>query len=171
MPRASDGLIKGALELAVMMSPIGHLLPTILSLQAVEWLEMTQPEQASELQGVLAQLTVVLDKVAVHLPMEERSAGEQKFVVPKPWAAGTVLESIHPVRDSYKFQDTVTIKGSKAIYLRFDPKCSTQYDYDKVQIYSGHPKSLSYKKVTEYGVTRLASVTERCSTVAGRRCQ
>ena len=53
--------------------------------------------------------------------------------VPAPWAAGRTVETIHPVRDNYKFKDTVTIPGARSIFLRFDPRCATQYDYDKVR--------------------------------------
>ena len=27
--------------------------------------------------------------------------------------------------------------GAKSLHLRFDPRCSTQYDYDKLTIYAG----------------------------------
>ncbi|KAL5256674.1 hypothetical protein ACHWQZ_G011808 [Mnemiopsis leidyi] len=69
--------------------------------------------------------------------------------VPAPWAAGRTVETIHPVRDNYKFKDTVTIPGARSLYLRFDPRCATQYDYDKVIIYAG--ASTSSRKVAEYG--------------------
>ena len=73
------------------------------------------------------------------LPAEEggeRSEQFQEYLsslsVPAPWAAGRTVETIHPVRDNYKFKDTVTIPGARSLYLRFDPRCATQYDYDKV---------------------------------------
>lgn len=44
------------------------------------------------------------------------------------------METIHPVRDNYKFKETVHIPGARCLYLRFDPRCSSQYDYDKVSI-------------------------------------
>lgn len=54
--------------------------------------------------------------------------------IPAPWAAGKTVETIHPVRDNYKFKETVHIPGARCLYLRFDPRCSSQYDYDKVPI-------------------------------------
>ncbi|KAI8513245.1 putative E3 ubiquitin-protein ligase HTD4 [Branchiostoma belcheri] len=52
--------------------------------------------------------------------------------IPAPWATGKSVESIHPVRDNYKFRETVQIPGARCLYLRFDPRCSSQYDYDKI---------------------------------------
>ncbi|TRY90504.1 hypothetical protein DNTS_002641, partial [Danionella cerebrum] len=69
--------------------------------------------------------------------------------IPAPWAAGKTVESVHPVRDNYKFKDTVHIPGARCLYLRFDPRCSSQYDYDKLVIYAG-PNTNS-RKVSEYG--------------------
>ena len=42
------------------------------------------------------------------------------------------METVHPVRDNYKFKETVHIPGARCLYLRFDSRCSSQYDYDKV---------------------------------------
>ena len=58
--------------------------------------------------------------------------GYRKIKVPAPWASGRVIETIHPVRDNYKFKETVSFPGAKHLYLKFDPRCSSQYDYDKV---------------------------------------
>lgn len=52
--------------------------------------------------------------------------------IPAPWAAGKTVETVHPVRDNYKFKETVHIPGARCLYLRFDNRCSSQYDYDKV---------------------------------------
>ena len=63
---------------------------------------------------------------------------EQGFLaglkIPAPWASGKTVESIHPVRDNYKFKETVHIPGARCLYLRFDTRCSSQYDYDKVKL-------------------------------------
>ena len=69
--------------------------------------------------------------------------------VPAPWATGRTVETIHPVRDNYKFKETVSFPGANNLYLKFDPRCSSQYDYDKVQLYAGD--STSCTKVSEYG--------------------
>ena len=39
--------------------------------------------------------------------------------------------------------------GAKHLYLKFDPRCSSQYDYDKVIVYAGD--SPSTPRVAEYG--------------------
>ncbi|TSW08319.1 putative E3 ubiquitin-protein ligase HECTD4 [Bagarius yarrelli] len=69
--------------------------------------------------------------------------------IPAPWAAGKTVETIHPVRDNYKFKETVQIPGARCLYLRFDPCCSSQYDYDKLVIYAG--SNTNSRKVAEYG--------------------
>ena len=51
--------------------------------------------------------------------------------IPTPWSSGRTLESVHPVRDNYKYKETVQIPSARCLYLRFDPRCSSQYDYDK----------------------------------------
>lgn len=50
------------------------------------------------------------------------------------WTRSSKVESIHPIRDDYKLTKTVTFKGAKCLYVKFDPRCATQYQYDKVLI-------------------------------------
>ena len=69
--------------------------------------------------------------------------------IPAPWATGRVVETIHPVRDNYKFKDTVSFPGARNLYLKFDGRCASQYDYDKVIVFAGD--STSSPKVAEYG--------------------
>jgi E3 ubiquitin-protein ligase HECTD4 len=68
--------------------------------------------------------------------LEIRDHEEEGFLaglkIPAPWTSGKTIETIHPVRDNYKFKETVHIPGARCLYLRFDPRCSSQYDYDKV---------------------------------------
>ena len=52
--------------------------------------------------------------------------------IPAPWATGKTVETIHPVRDNYKFRETVHIPGARCLFLRFDQRSASQYDYDKV---------------------------------------
>ena len=66
------------------------------------------------------------------LEKQEESGFLTGLKIPAPWARGCTMESIHPVRDNYKFKETVNIPGARCLYLRFDPRCSSQYDYDKV---------------------------------------
>ena len=69
--------------------------------------------------------------------------------MPAPWATGRLVETIHPVRDNYKFKETISFPGAKNLYLKFDPRSSSQYDYDKVLVYAGD--STTAPKVAEYG--------------------
>ena len=39
--------------------------------------------------------------------------------------------------------------GARNLFLKFDPRCASQYDYDKVIIYAGDSSKAS--KVAEYG--------------------
>ncbi|XP_061115937.1 probable E3 ubiquitin-protein ligase HECTD4 isoform X3 [Conger conger] len=102
--------------------------------------------------GTRGKLPPVDDSVRI---LEERE--EPGFLtglkIPAPWAAGKTVETVHPVRDNYKFKETVHIPGARCLYLRFDPRCSSQYDYDKLVIYAG-PNTNS-RKVTEYGGNTL----------------
>ena len=52
--------------------------------------------------------------------------------LPSPWTLGKTVESVHPVFEQYKFEETITFPGAKDLFLKFDEKCSTQYNYDKV---------------------------------------
>ena len=58
------------------------------------------------------------------------------LTVPAPWASGTcrLIETIHLLRNNYKFKETVSFPGARHLYLKFDPRCSSQYDYDKVSL-------------------------------------
>ena len=68
----------------------------------------------------------------VNLHNQEEQGFLAGLKIPAPWASGKTVESIHPVRDNYKFKETVHIPGARCLYLRFDTRCSSQYDYDKV---------------------------------------
>lgn len=73
------------------------------------------------------------------IPRKELDGEQEGFLaglkIPAPWTSGKTVESIHPVRDNYKYKETVHIPGARYLYLRFDPRCSSQYDYDKVSLY------------------------------------
>ena len=85
--------------------------------------------------------------------------------IPAPWASGRMIDTIHPVRDNYKFKETISFPGARHLFLKFDSRCSSQYDYDKVMgvavcvhhpvhplqvmIYAGD--SSKSPKVAEYG--------------------
>lgn len=52
--------------------------------------------------------------------------------VPSPWSRPRKVESPHPLRDDYQCCKTVVLPGVSCLYVDFDPRCATQYDYDKV---------------------------------------
>uniref|UniRef100_A0A8C2Q3W7 HECT domain E3 ubiquitin protein ligase 4 n=1 Tax=Cyprinus carpio TaxID=7962 RepID=A0A8C2Q3W7_CYPCA len=156
------------LEQVTKATMLGHLLPVLLTslmhpnLQTLTLADALMPQ--------LVQLVLYTSQTALllktHSPLfvedspcfyfsfqilEERE--EPGFLtglkIPAPWAAGKTVETAHPVRDNYKFKETVHIPGARCLYLRFDPRCSSQYDYDKLVIYAG-PNTNS-RKVSEYG--------------------
>lgn len=102
----------------------------------------------------------VIDLIGESINLEQveiEDDEEQGFLaglkIPAPWASGKTVETIHPVRDNYKFKETVHIPGARCLYLRFDSRCSSQYDYDKLIVYSG--SNTNSKKVAEYGGNTL----------------
>uniref|UniRef100_A0A671K5X4 Probable E3 ubiquitin-protein ligase HECTD4 n=1 Tax=Sinocyclocheilus anshuiensis TaxID=1608454 RepID=A0A671K5X4_9TELE len=151
------------LEQVTKATMLGHLLPVLLTslmhpnLQTLTLADALMPQ--------LVQLVLYTSQTALllktHSPLfvenspfqilEERE--EPGFLtglkIPAPWAAGKTVETAHPVRDNYKFKETVHIPGARCLYLRFDPRCSSQYDYDKLVVYAG-PNTNS-RKVSEYG--------------------
>ena len=86
-----------------------------------------------------------------------RSSEEKDFMsrikIPTPWAAGKIIESCHPLRDNYKFKETIKIPGARCLFIKFDPRCSSQYDYDKLVLHAG--PSVNSRKVGEYGGNTL----------------
>ncbi|PFX11196.1 putative E3 ubiquitin-protein ligase HECTD4, partial [Stylophora pistillata] len=66
-----------------------------------------------------------------------------------PWLRPRKVESPHPVRDDYQCFKTVVLPGASCLYLNFDPRCATQYDYDKVVVYAGN--NTNGRKVAEFG--------------------
>ena len=84
---------------------------------------------------------------------------EQGFLaglkIPAPWASGKTVESIHPVRDNYKFKETVHIPGARCLYLRFDARSSSQYDYDKVNSSFSHRLIITRLLLMNLKYTRL----------------
>uniref|UniRef100_A0A3B3VAG9 HECT domain-containing protein n=1 Tax=Poecilia latipinna TaxID=48699 RepID=A0A3B3VAG9_9TELE len=159
--------LKG-LEQVTKATMLGHLLPVLLTslmhptLQTLTLADALMPQ--------LVQLVLYTSQTALLLktqsllftedPLPREEAGFLTGLkIPAPWAAGKTVETMHPVRDNYKFKETVHIPGARCLYLRFDARCSSQYDYDKVitlstlVIYAG-PNTNS-RKVTEYGGNTL----------------
>ena len=83
----------------------------------------------------LVQMFDLTCKISQKISQEEDFMSRIK--VPTPWAGGKILESCHPVRDNYKFKETISIPGARCLYIKFDPRCSSQYDYDKLTLHAG----------------------------------
>nr|XP_033812752.1 probable E3 ubiquitin-protein ligase HECTD4 isoform X2 [Geotrypetes seraphini] len=173
--------LKG-LEQITKATMLGHLLPVLLTslmhpnLQTLTMADALMP-QLVQLVLYTSQTALLLKTqlpVFSDMSSSPSSASEQKcklfpdnrmleekeepgfltgLKIPAPWAAGKTVETAHPVRDNYKFKETVHIPGARCLYLRFDSRCSSQYDYDKLVIYAG-PNTNS-RKVAEYGGNTL----------------
>uniref|UniRef100_A0A8D2JD88 HECT domain E3 ubiquitin protein ligase 4 n=1 Tax=Varanus komodoensis TaxID=61221 RepID=A0A8D2JD88_VARKO len=182
---SADGL-KG-LEQVTKATMLGHLLPVLLTslmhpnLQTLTMADALMPQlvqlvlYTSQTALLLKTQSPVFSEVGSppggaseqrsRLFPDERMLEEKEepgfltgLKIPAPWAAGKTVETVHPVRDNYKFKETVHIPGARCLYLRFDSRCSSQYDYDKVRsrklvIYAG-PNTNS-RKVAEYGGNTL----------------
>ena len=103
-------------------------------------------------------------KTAVLIHSLSLSGQDQGFMaglkIPAPWTSGKNVETVHPVRDNYKFKETVHIPGARCLYLRFDPRCSSQYDYDKASAFWDKIWSVVRPAVVVYKVSHL-----KCSTI------
>ncbi|XP_038054835.1 probable E3 ubiquitin-protein ligase HECTD4 isoform X2 [Patiria miniata] len=164
------------LERVVKGTILGHLLPVLITalthenLQSLSLAEALIPQVVkliiltSQVSQMLLKCYQIRDSLAIEDPTSPgpdstptiRATPETPdpgflagLKIPAPWATGKTVECIHPVRDNYKFRETVHIPGARCLYLRFDPRCASQYDYDKVIVYAG-PNSSS-RKVAEYG--------------------
>eukprot|EP00092_Neocalanus_flemingeri_P030552 GFUD01033172.1.p1 GENE.GFUD01033172.1~~GFUD01033172.1.p1 ORF type:complete len:4225 (-),score=861.78 GFUD01033172.1:307-12981(-) len=102
--------------------------------------------KSTTLKSVDPELNYVQDKV----PEEQEEPGFMAGIkIPTPWATGKIVESGHPLRDNYKFKETIQIPGARCLYIRFDTRCASQYDYDKLALHAG--PSTNSRKVGEYG--------------------
>ncbi|OWF52164.1 E3 ubiquitin-protein ligase HECTD4 [Mizuhopecten yessoensis] len=139
----ADTLMPKLVHLVVLTSQAALLLKSQVQAVIQEEMDMESDMEFIDLIGQTINITV----------NELKDKEEQGFLVglkiPAPWSSGKALESIHPVRDNYKFKETVHIPGARCLYLRFDPRCSSQYDYDKLVLYAG--STTTAKKVAEYG--------------------
>nr|XP_032656592.1 probable E3 ubiquitin-protein ligase HECTD4 isoform X6 [Chelonoidis abingdonii] len=156
-----DQRLKG-LEQVTKATMLGHLLPVLLTslmhpnLQTLTMADALMPQlvqlvlYTSQTALLLKTQSPVFSEVGSSpsgtseqkgkLFPDERMLEEKEepgfltgLKIPAPWAAGKTVETVHPVRDNYKFKETVHIPGARCLYLRFDSRCSSQYDYDKVE--------------------------------------
>ncbi|CAB1321868.1 unnamed protein product [Coregonus sp. 'balchen'] len=147
----ADALMPQLVQLVLYTSQVGALKQTVTSLTSMQIFLICTPLVG----GPLGQKTPAAAADDSFRILDERE--EPGFLtglkIPAPWAAGKTVETVHPVRDNYKFKETVHIPGARCLYLRFDSRCSSQYDYDKLVMYAG-PNTNS-RKVTEYGGNTL----------------
>uniref|UniRef100_A0A3B4GH79 HECD4 ligase n=1 Tax=Pundamilia nyererei TaxID=303518 RepID=A0A3B4GH79_9CICH len=118
----ADALMPQLVQLVLYTSQTALLLKT----QSPLFTEESLPAGGSLGQG--AKTCTADDKI---LDEREEPGFLTGLKIPAPWAAGKTVETVHPVRDNYKFKETVHIPGARCLYLRFDSRCSSQYDYDK----------------------------------------
>ena len=92
------------------------------------------------------------EEAAVALDIERREDGFMSDLPPLPPVveSGRVVETPHPMRDNFKLRETVTLPGATHLYLMFDRRCSTQYDYDKLCVHAGKTTTAA-NKVLEFG--------------------
>lgn len=114
--------------------PEPPLLLTLLTTSMLIHLNMATCHQLEALLPRLVQLTEMSGRVCTKRVPEEQLS---RLPLPTPWTYGKVVESVHPIPDHYKLEETVTFPGAKKLFLKFDDRCSTQYDYDKVGVYGG----------------------------------
>lgn len=148
------------LERVAKATILGHLLPVLIT--SLTHVNLRSLHIADSLMHQLVRLVILASQVALHLKQKSQNISKQQqqvdvssqkstplettvsydpkegdlldgLKIPAPWARGSTVESIHPVRDNYKFKETVHIPGARCLFLRFDPRCSSQYDYDKVR--------------------------------------
>eukprot|EP00041_Stephanoeca_diplocostata_P039548 m.1635171 g.1635171 ORF g.1635171 m.1635171 type:complete len:4171 (-) comp25420_c1_seq1:3546-16058(-) len=149
----TDGLptphVREMLDMVLKTTPCGFLLPSIAVVCASPSVRQAGVGQGSDVMDHLRHVISASDTIA-HL-FEDVGIQLDQICMEKPWHRGVVMESIHPVRDNYKFSKTVTLAGADAIYLTFDPRCSSQYDYDKLVVSCGSPGTSDFRTVAEYG--------------------
>ncbi|XP_063396384.1 probable E3 ubiquitin-protein ligase HECTD4 [Mytilus trossulus] len=138
-----DNLMSQLVHLVVLTSQAALLLKS--QVQAVQQ-EIFEKDSDIDVAKLIGQ-AVNLENCDLKEKEEEGFLAGLK--IPAPWSSGKAIESIHPVRDNYKLKESVHIPGARCLYLRFDPRCASQYDYDKLVLYAG--PTTNSKKVAEYG--------------------
>ncbi|XP_048583049.1 probable E3 ubiquitin-protein ligase HECTD4 isoform X2 [Nematostella vectensis] len=140
-----DRVIKASL--------VGQVMPLLMTVMSTEQMlskPLTKRFLAKVIKASLAATTAAqLYIKASRWPGRSSAAPLSSLPLPTPWAAPRVVETIHPLPDDYKLNRTVAFPGANSLYLTFDSRSSTQYEYDKVCVYSG--PNTSSPKVGEFG--------------------
>jgi hypothetical protein len=118
-------------------SVIGYLVPSLVHVQASEKFAKVADgdgdEPSAALLSALVQFTAEVDVFNSQLVDPHKT----EHTIPDPHASGSVIESVHPLRDHYRFSETRTLEGAKSLFLTFDSRSCSQYDYDKLVISAG----------------------------------
>ncbi|XP_048467693.1 probable E3 ubiquitin-protein ligase HECTD4 [Rhincodon typus] len=123
----ADALMPQLVQLVLYTSQTALL----LKIQAPVFTEIPDEPCIGSEQSQKGKLLSMDDRSYRMLEEKEEPGFLTGLKIPAPWAAGKTVETVHPVRDNYKFKETVHIPGARCLYLRFDTRCSSQYDYDK----------------------------------------
>ncbi|XP_031557373.1 probable E3 ubiquitin-protein ligase HECTD4, partial [Actinia tenebrosa] len=147
------------LEKVIKATPVGQLLLFMVTIMANQ--KFCSLPLAKSLLSRVTSTTITATKAANlfhHMRAAANSKSDDSVLMPTlqsslpqltPWTHSCIVESIHPIRDDYRYSKTVTFKGAKCLYLKFDPRCATQYEYDKVMVYAG--PNTTAAKVGEFG--------------------
>eukprot|EP00045_Choanoeca_perplexa_P018473 m.292787 g.292787 ORF g.292787 m.292787 type:complete len:4258 (-) comp17829_c0_seq1:6294-19067(-) len=125
---------------------VSSLLPVTLLGVALPY-ELYEPSGHSDEPSLQRLFKACMQASASYVSKQQRTHASASLS--QPWTSGVRVETIHPVHDNYQFKKTVRLANSPSLYLMFDPRCSSQYDYDKVSIYAGD--SNTCPRVAEYG--------------------
>ena len=66
-----------------------------------------------------------------------------------PWIFSRHIFTPHPIKEGYKYQETIKLPGVRCLYLIFDERSSTMSNEDKLTVYSGGSVGNS-KKLLEF---------------------
>ncbi len=154
LPPKSSLMLKRSLLATVLDRPLTTVLLNS-ELKSAEKIQSTVQQSVQLLvecrRALFAQLALDDDEELEKDESEDATAAKA-LAFPEDWAPWTsqkIVETPHPIRDGFRFKHTVVVPGAKQLYLRFDKRCATQYDYDKISVHQG--KSSNAKKVFEFG--------------------
>ncbi|CAL8117604.1 unnamed protein product [Orchesella dallaii] len=143
--------IYNCTEAILKSSLLGHGICQILGLLSLETTGLRPI--LDELTEECIQLTVSLSFLADKLnPTNPLTSSENlgndwasKIRLPSPWNNKRFHESPHPVRESFRAKETITIPEARQLLIKFSPQSATQYDYDRLIFHS------ATKKISEFG--------------------
>ena len=106
---------------------------------------MNVKDAKEALSGHINELFCLLAKL---FTMQDPFKEEKNLERSLPWIISKNVSSPHPIKEGYKYQETVKFPGVRCLYLIFNERCSTMTDQDKLSIYSG--ANVGCKKILEF---------------------